>query len=135
MVIFTTSRTPQHVVLFVVFSLVVIFTTCAFLSGVWSKVKADETAVHPSWRTAIQHIVLVASWGSTRPFCGLVREYLTNQPRIMGSIAPGYGSYQNECLVPFLAILIWSWPPFSLTELTTHSLMRGSLSWDPAGQL
>ena len=34
MVIFTTSITPQHVVLFVVFSLVVIFTTYAFLSEI-----------------------------------------------------------------------------------------------------
>jgi len=77
--------------------------------GAVSKVKADETAVHPSWRTAIQHIILAAGWNSTIPipFRGLVREYLTNQTQIMGSIAPGSGSYHNECAVPLLAILTW----------------------------
>jgi len=78
--------------------------------GAVSNVNADETAVHPSWRTAIQHIILVAGWDSTVPVPsrGLVREYLTNQTQIMGGITPGSGSYHNECVVPFLAISTWS---------------------------
>ena len=78
--------------------------------GAVSEVKADETAVHPSWRTAIQHIILVVGWNSTTPipFRESVRKYLTNQTQIMGSIEPGSGSYHNECVVPFLTILTWS---------------------------
>ncbi|PVF95629.1 FAD-binding domain-containing protein [Serendipita vermifera] len=66
--------------------------------GKVSTVASDATAVHPSWRNSIHHLMAGAGWENSTPFPTrqLVREVLTAETQKLGALVPGAGSYHNE---------------------------------------
>ncbi|CCA73609.1 related to FAD binding domain protein-Neosartorya fischeri [Serendipita indica DSM 11827] len=63
-----------------------------------SQVAGDATAIHPSWRKAIHHLVLAGGWDNSQPLPtrNLIRSALTSATQEFAKFFPGFGSYVNE---------------------------------------
>lgn len=63
-----------------------------------SQVAGDATAIHPSWRKAIHHIILAGGWDNSQPIPtrNLIRSALTSATQEFAKFFPGFGSYVNE---------------------------------------
>jgi hypothetical protein len=66
--------------------------------GKVSQAAGDSVAAHPSWRKAIQHLILVAGYEPSTPFPvrDVIRRGLTKEVQKLGALVPGFGSYVNE---------------------------------------
>ncbi|KAG8815883.1 hypothetical protein FRC17_000558 [Serendipita sp. 399] len=66
--------------------------------GKVSTVSPSATAVHPSWRRALHHIVLAAGWDTDTSFTerNIRRKGLTAMTQAFGALVPGFGAYTNE---------------------------------------
>ncbi|PVF95630.1 FAD-binding domain-containing protein [Serendipita vermifera] len=66
--------------------------------GKVSTIASDATAVHPSWRNSIYHLIAGSGWDNDIPFSvrQLIREGLTSETQKLGGLVPGAGSYHNE---------------------------------------
>ncbi|KAG8794101.1 hypothetical protein FRC17_008339, partial [Serendipita sp. 399] len=65
--------------------------------GKVSKVSPSATAVHPSWRRALHHVVLATGWITNTTFeeRNLTRKGLTAATQGLGKLVPGFGAYVN----------------------------------------
>ncbi|KAG8815885.1 hypothetical protein FRC17_000560, partial [Serendipita sp. 399] len=66
--------------------------------GKVSTVSPSATAVHPSWRSALHHIVLASGWETDTPFAerNNRRKSLTTITQMFGTLVPNSGAYHNE---------------------------------------
>ena len=70
--------------------------------GKVSEVAGDATAIHPSWRHATHHFILVGGWLTNTTFAerGVIRQALTNATQTLGTLVPDFGCYINEYVLP-----------------------------------
>ncbi|KDQ07937.1 hypothetical protein BOTBODRAFT_38376 [Botryobasidium botryosum FD-172 SS1] len=58
----------------------------------------DAMGVNPSWRTALEHVLISDAWNSTTsiPDRNKIRENLTKKTQELAQLVPGMGAYANE---------------------------------------
>ncbi|KDQ07938.1 hypothetical protein BOTBODRAFT_192092 [Botryobasidium botryosum FD-172 SS1] len=58
----------------------------------------DAMGVNPSWRTALEHVLISNSWNSTTSISDRdkIRESLTEKTQELARLVPGMGAYANE---------------------------------------
>jgi len=58
----------------------------------------DAMGVNPSWRTALEHVLISDAWNSTTsiPDRNRIRERLTKKTQELAQLVPGMGAYVNE---------------------------------------
>jgi hypothetical protein len=79
--------------------------------GKVSEVAGDATAIHPSWRRATHHFILVGGWITNTTFAerDVIREGLTNATQTLGTLVPDFGCYINEYVLPGFSALFLSY--------------------------
>jgi hypothetical protein len=70
--------------------------------GKVSEVAGDATAIHPSWRRATHHFILIGGWHTNATFANrnVIRQALTNATQTLGTLVPDFGCYINEYVLP-----------------------------------
>lgn len=66
--------------------------------GKLNEVALDATSIHPFWRKATHHVVLLGEWETETPFeeRDAMRRKVTHLTQAMGRLVPEAGAYHNE---------------------------------------